>query len=220
MASRLREKIPNWLTVSRLLIAAAFFATISLSIARGEGSEASRQLWGNIAVALFLIAAFTDALDGHLARKWGVVSDFGRIMDPFCDKVLVLGTFAYLASPRFALIDAAGNVASMTTGIWSWMLVVLIARELLVTAIRGLVESRGIAFGADWWGKSKMMLQSFTAPFCLFVAVNPPALANETLTSLQLVLVYATVAVTAVSALPYILRARRALATSGDGKIT
>jgi len=214
MADALRRNLPNALTILRLLIAAGFFATITLSVFRGEHHEHSRQLWGNIAVALFIIAAATDFLDGHLARRWEVVSDFGRIMDPFCDKVLVLGTFAYLASPRFAEIDSLGVVSGMTTGVWAWMVVVLIARELLVTAIRGVLESRNIAFGADWWGKSKMILQSVAAPFCLFVAVNPAVLAMPAFTLLQSVLVWSTVGVTAVSALPYIIRARTLLATA------
>ena len=208
MSDPVRRNLPNTLTVLRLVIAAAFFATISVSVLRGVGHEASRQLWGNIATALFIIAALTDALDGALARKWGVVSDFGRIMDPFCDKVLVLGTFAYLASPRFAEIDSQGQVSGMTTGIWAWMVVVIIARELLVTAIRGVVESRGIAFGADWWGKSKMILQSIAAPYCLFVAVNPFMMESSFFTGLQLVLVWLTVGVTVISAFPYIMRAR------------
>jgi CDP-diacylglycerol--glycerol-3-phosphate 3-phosphatidyltransferase len=212
MVDPVRRNLPNTLTLLRLVIAAGFFATISLSVLRGEGHEASRQLWGNIAVGLFIIAAATDALDGHLARKWGVVSDFGRIMDPFCDKVLVLGTFAYLASPRFAEIDANGHVSSMTTGIWAWMVVVIISRELLVTAIRGVLESKGIAFGADWWGKSKMILQSIAAPFCLFVAVNPTIMAMSFFSGLQMVLVWATVIVTTISAIPYIVRARTLLA--------
>ena len=142
MADPGRRNLPNLLTILRLVIAMAFFATMSVSVLRGVGLEASRQLWGNIAVGLFLIAAATDALDGYLARRWSVVSDFGRIMDPFCDKVLVLGTFAYLASPRFAEIDASGQVIGMTTGVWAWMVVLIISRELLVTSIRGVVESR------------------------------------------------------------------------------
>jgi CDP-diacylglycerol--glycerol-3-phosphate 3-phosphatidyltransferase len=214
MTDPVRRNIPNTLTILRLVIAAGFFLTISLSILRGEGHEASRQLWGNIAVGLFIIAAATDALDGHLARKWGVVSDFGRIMDPFCDKVLVLGTFAYLASPRFAEIDVHDQVSGMTTGIWAWMVVVIISRELLVTAIRGVLESKGIAFGADWWGKSKMILQSITAPYCLFVAVNPGVYALDFFTGLQGFLIWATVIVTAVSAIPYVIRGRALLAVS------
>jgi len=216
MADPVRRNLPNILTIMRLVIAMAFFATMSVSVLRGAGLEASRQLWGNTAVALFVIAAVTDALDGYLARRWSVVSDFGRIMDPFCDKVLVLGTFAYLASPRFAEIDASGQVVSMTTGVWAWMVVLIISRELLVTSIRGVVESRGIAFGADWWGKSKMILQSVAAPFSLFVAVNPLFLHAPFWSGLQILLIWATVIVTALSVIPYLLRARKLLGTTSE----
>ena len=56
-----------------------------------------------VAIGLFILAAITDALAGYLARRWEVVSTFGRLMDPFCDKVLVLGAFIYLAGPRFVV---------------------------------------------------------------------------------------------------------------------
>ena len=213
MPDPVRRNLPNMLTVLRLVIAMAFFATMSVSVLRGAGLEDSRQLWGNISVVLFLVAAVTDALDGYLARRWSVVSDFGRIMDPFCDKVLVLGTFAYLASPRFAEIDASGQVIGMTTGVWAWMVVLIISRELLVTSIRGVIESRGIAFGADWWGKSKMIFQSVAAPYSLFVAVNPSFLNSSFWSGLQLLLVWVAVLITAVSVIPYLMRARKLLGT-------
>lgn len=218
MVDSMRRNLPNALTLLRLLIAAAFFATMSVSVVRGAGFEASRQLWGNIAVALFIVGALTDALDGYLARRWGVVSDFGRIMDPFCDKVLILGTFAYLASPRFAVIDVTGQVVGMETRVWAWMVVVIISRELLVTSIRAVVESRGIPFGADWWGKSKMILQAITAPYSLFVAVNPWFSNSTFFGGLQAVLVWATVVVTAISVIPYLVRGRRLLEAAPAGK--
>ena len=211
MADPMRRNLPNALTLLRLILAGAFFATMSLSVVRGDGFEASRQFWGNLSVALFILAAVTDGLDGYLARRWKVVSDFGRIMDPFCDKVLILGTFAYLASPRFAIIDPTGQVVGMQTRVWAWMVVVLIARELLVTSIRGVVEARGVPFGADWWGKSKMILQAVTAPATLFIAVNQTFAPSPFFSWLQLVLVWATVAVTAISVLPYLVRGRRLL---------
>ncbi|MAJ47474.1 MAG: CDP-diacylglycerol--glycerol-3-phosphate 3-phosphatidyltransferase [Planctomycetes bacterium TMED75] len=218
MVDSMRRNLPNALTLLRLLIAAAFFATMSVSVVRGAGFEASRQLWGNIAVALFIVGAVTDALDGYLARRWGVVSDFGRIMDPFCDKVLILGTFAYLASPRFAVIDATGQVVGMETRVWAWMVVVIISRELLVTSIRAVIESRGIPFGADWWGKSKMILQAITAPYSLFVAVNPWFSGSTFFGGLQAILVWATVVITAISVIPYLVRGRRLLEAEPAGK--
>ena len=218
MVDSMRRNLPNALTMLRLVIAAAFFATMSVSVVRGDGFEASRQLWGNIAVGLFIIAALTDFLDGHLARKWGVVSDFGRVMDPFCDKVLILGTFAYLASPRFAVIDSSGQVIGMETQVWAWMVVVIISRELLVTSVRAVVEARGIPFGADWWGKSKMILQAITAPYALFVAVNPWFYESALFGGVQSVLVWLTVAVTAISVVPYLVRGRKLLALKQENE--
>ena len=104
----------------------------------------------------------------------------------------------------------------MTTGVWAWMVVLIISRELLVTSVRGVIESRGIAFGADWWGKTKMILQSIAAPFSLFVAVNPAFLHSPFWSGLQLVLVWLAVLVTALSVIPYLLRARRLLGATPE----
>lgn len=207
MASALRRTLPNALTIARLVVAAAFFATITWTLRMGP--HPNRALWGNAATVLFVAAAATDFLDGYLARRWNVTSLFGRIMDPFVDKVLVLGAFVFLASPRFAVpeTDSFERFTS-TTGVHSWMVVVILARELLVTSIRGVVESRGISFGADWWGKAKMVLQSVAVPLCLVVAVNDSLLASAAWRGLRDGVVWVTVAVTAISCLPYILRAR------------
>jgi CDP-diacylglycerol--glycerol-3-phosphate 3-phosphatidyltransferase len=127
-----------------------------------------------VAIALFVLAATTDFIDGYLARKWNVVSMFGRLMDPFCDKVLILGTFIYFAGPRFS-VEAwveSDKLLTMATGIYPWMVVVIIARELLVTSIRGILESMGHTTGAKWAGKMKMILQSFILPLILLLVVN------------------------------------------------
>ena len=92
----MRQQVPNILTLLRVVFAGCFFGALSFYRFPETGI-----FWGNVAIALFVIAAITDALDGHLARRWKVVSNFGRIMDPFCDKVLILGGFVYLAGPRF-----------------------------------------------------------------------------------------------------------------------
>jgi len=104
-----------------------------------------------VAFVLFLLAAGTDYLDGYLARKLGMVTAFGRIADPFADKVLITGSLVVLL--RF---PAATEV--LTT----WYVVIVIAREFLVTAIRGLVESSGRPFPADRLGKWKMVSQCWT----------------------------------------------------------
>lgn len=168
-------------------------------LARGEGPD-----WRLIAAcALFVAAAATDALDGHLARKWNVVSVFGRIMDPFADKLLVIGGFMYLAGPAFA--DAAGKQVS---GVLPWMVVVILARELLVTSIRGAYEAKGVSFAATASGKWKMILQSVCIPLVL-VILNIPAsmIARPSAEMTIKILVLSTVFITAWSGVPYVARA-------------
>lgn len=218
MPSALRRSVPNLLTIARLVIAAAFFATMSLTLRMGPHDD--RSVWGNVATLLFIVAAATDFLDGYLARRWEVVSMFGRIMDPFVDKVLVLGAFVFLASPRFAVPvpEAEGfDRFTMTTGVQSWMVVVILARELLVTSIRGVIESRGIPFGADWTGKAKMVLQCIAIPACLVVAVNQELLDQRGFRIARDVVVWVTVGITAWSCIPYLLRANVLLAEGDKG---
>ena len=175
---------------------------------------------------LFIAAALSDILDGFLARRWGVVTDFGRVMDPFVDKVLVLGAFVYLASPKFAepewshafgLEPAAGQI-NCATGVASWMVVVVLARELLVTSMRGVLEARGVAFPADWSGKLKMFAQSAAIPTALSIAVNPGCLASPGYRLGQAISVWAMVAITVWSALPYTVRGARLLRSISKGE--
>lgn len=201
-APGLRQHIPNALTVLRLVLAAAFFAT--LNVFRYPDIA---QLWGNIAIGMFVAAAITDALDGALARRWDVISTFGRVMDPFCDKILVLGAFVYLAGPRFLMpsLDAEGAFFTMATGVYPWMVVVIFARELLVTAIRGLVEAKGIKFPSKASGKAKMILQSITVPIVMIFAINCYPADHSWALWVNNVLVWLTVIVTIWSGLPYIV---------------
>ncbi len=213
MAAVIQHQLPNALTVLRLLIAAAFFGTLTL-----YRYPQVNVVWANVAIALFLVGVFTDFLDGYLARKWKVESVFGRMMDPFCDKVLVIGAFIYLAGPRFVIPDRVIDDAFLisATGVYSWMVVVILARELLVTTIRGEMEAMGASGAAMLAGKLKMILQSITIPFVLFTAINiRPTYPELTwLYILQGALVYVTVIVTAWSAAPYISALRRLLARS------
>src|ERR1043165_8884477 len=127
-----RRNIPNILTMSRVVLAIGFFAVLSFwSYEKSPLASGKSPDWTLIGAALlFVIAAATDALDGNLARKWDVVSVFGRIMDPFADKLLVIGAFVYLAGPGF------GNGQVQLSRVDPWMVVLILARELLVTSIR------------------------------------------------------------------------------------
>jgi CDP-diacylglycerol--glycerol-3-phosphate 3-phosphatidyltransferase len=125
--------LPNLLTLSRLALAVVFFA---LLVAQ----------WYLTSFVFFVIAASTDWLDGYVARKRGETTVLGRILDPFVDKVIVLGAFVFL-------------LAEPASGVAAWMVTVIIARELLVTGLRSYLEGESVAFGADWAGKLKMVLQ-------------------------------------------------------------
>lgn len=204
MDSPLRRHLPNTLTVLRLVLAGAFFAALNLF-----RYPDVNVIWGNIAIVLFIAAAITDALDGYLARRWHVESTFGRIMDPFCDKVLILGAFIYLCGPRFAIPDGAIELGGdrpikLATNVYPWMVVVILARELLVTGIRGLVEGQGVKFTTKWSGKAKMILQSIMVPLVLLLVVNFEPSKNEWANVSCLVMVWVTVVVTVWSGIPYI----------------
>jgi CDP-diacylglycerol---glycerol-3-phosphate 3-phosphatidyltransferase len=219
MDATARARIPNALTLSRVALAGMFFAVLSLRSVWGSagGGIGGIDVWLLVAAGIFMIAALTDAIDGHLARKWNAVSTFGRIMDPFADKVLVLGAFVYLAGPGFGEVRLLepGSINEQalrfqTTGVAVWMAVVIVARELLVTSIRGVFESQGIDFSAGWAGKWKMILQSIAIPLILLILAFARPWPGEPLMWVIEVTVWATVIVTVWSGLPYIKRAVRA----------
>ena len=212
----MHRQLPNQLTLLRLVLAAVFFLVLNqYRYDTGRGDTGS---WGlYLAVAVFIVAALTDALDGYLARRWKAESTFGRIMDPFCDKVLIIGAFIYLAGPRFVDPDAVvrGDFFTMSTGVYPWMVVVILARELLVTGIRGELEGVGTAFASNWWGKAKMILQSIAIPIVLIIVqLDPAADGREWLRWPRDVLVYATVLATLLSGIPYITRCAAVLRDS------
>ena len=210
MADAVRRNLPNALTMLRLVLAAAFFGTLN-----AYRYPDHNVVWANVALVLFILAAITDALDGYLARRWDAITVFGRIMDPFCDKVLVLGAFIYLAGPRFLVREwvLEGSFFTMATGVYPWMVVVVLARELLVTGFRGEAESKGVSFGSSWTGKGKMILQSIAIPTVLFLVINFKTHEDDAISLTArwtcYVLVYLTVIVTIWSGLPYVMRLRQ-----------
>jgi CDP-diacylglycerol--glycerol-3-phosphate 3-phosphatidyltransferase len=104
----------------------------------------------------FFVASVTDFVDGYLARKYDWVTALGRVADPVVDKVLTLGAMIYLAVDD-SLYAMDGDLCAVMP---VWVVVLMIGREFLVTALRGLVESQGMQFGADWFGKIKLILQT------------------------------------------------------------
>jgi len=133
--------VPNQITLARLILAVVMFVLIPYQF-----------YWP--ALILFIVAAGTDWLDGYWARKFNQVTQFGRVLDPFVDKFIICGAFVYL-------------VAEPQSGIAAWMAVIVIAREMLVTAIRGFLEQHGADFSAQMAGKLKMVFQCVTVVLCL-----------------------------------------------------
>ena len=226
--------IPNLLTASRVLMAAIFFAVLTAWRWEDSAAAAQRVDWLMlVAAALFIVGVATDALDGYLARLWKVESTFGRIMDPFADKILVMGAFVYLASPDFWLhLPGAAGIAGhgiQVSGIYPWMVVLMLARELLVTSIRSVMEAQGIQFSSDWWGKGKMILQSIIVPLVLtLIAVAPVVPRSDSGNPIAGVfpwgywainsVVWVTLAVTVGSGVPYVLRCWAILAEARGEK--
>jgi CDP-diacylglycerol--glycerol-3-phosphate 3-phosphatidyltransferase len=131
----------NFITVMRGVLAAVVWILAALAETRGTA-------WWWAAFALFVITAATDVLDGWLARSLGEVSVFGRIADPLVDKLLVLGTLCVLVA-----IPGVRDVLPV------WLVLLVLARELIVTALRSEVEARGASFQASLSGKLKMLVQ-------------------------------------------------------------
>lgn len=209
-----RAWLPNALTGLRLVIAAGFFTL--LSVWQYPARELLTKVTPRdpvapylIAAALFGLAAITDAIDGPLARRWKVVSKFGRVMDPFADKVLVVGGFIMLAGPQFNTEHDGHNLH--VSGVMPWMVVVILGRELLVTSIRAVVESDGKDFSANWFGKAKMILQATVIPFILVILgiteITPGTWGRAAID----ISVWTTLLATIASGIPYVSRGASAL---------
>ncbi len=182
--------LPNTITVSRLVITAACFTVLELVDPAAPDPTA---VWW--AFWLFTVAAVTDYVDGWLARRMQAVTAFGRVVDPFADKVLICGILVILLKFQAAL-----------TVLETWFVVVILAREFLVTTIRGLSESMGVPFPAEQVGKWKMVAQCVTAGALLTVVAG-----EIQFTIIAEVAFWVTLVLTVVSGVQYVLRARRLL---------
>lgn len=177
--------MPNLITLSRLVLSIVLFAIIS-----GGHSWIA-------ATVMFLVAAATDALDGFIARKYGLVTTLGRILDPFADKIIICGAFLFL-------------VAQPNSGVNAWMALIVFGREMFITSLRAFLEQHGRDFSAVWSGKIKMVLQCAAVAGSLlslderFAAVATFILARD-------VILWAAVAVTIYSGVEYTFRAYRIL---------
>jgi CDP-diacylglycerol--glycerol-3-phosphate 3-phosphatidyltransferase len=174
--------VPNQITLARLVLSIALFVLLHFGY----------YLAGFV---VFIIAASTDWIDGYWARKYGQVTMLGRVLDPFADKIIICGTFIFLA-------------AVPTSGIVAGMAVVVVGRELLVTALRSFLEGEGADFSAVMSGKLKMLLQCVAAAVSLFALTYPTQIDRpEWLRTLLIVSVWAAVVLTVYSGVAYVRRA-------------
>lgn len=131
--------LPNKLTLGRICAIPVFIVALMMD---------QRVL----ATVLFIAAAFTDFLDGHIARKYGLVSNFGKLMDPLADKLLTMSAFICLVE--------LGQIPA-------WMVIIILGRELIITGMRQVAAAEGIVIAAGWSGKIKTVLQMVAIPVLL-----------------------------------------------------
>ncbi len=183
--SRVVFNIPNQLTSIRLGLSIVLF----ILVARGYYLTG---MW------VFIVAAGTDWIDGYWARKYNQVTTLGRILDPFVDKIIICGTFIFLSS-----------LAKEGSEITPAMAVIVVGRELLVTALRSFLEQQGADFSATITGKLKMVLQCLAVALSLFRLSYGDAPTPGWLDLSLWAAVWSAVALTLISGVAYIFAAVR-----------
>ena len=167
--------LPNKLTILRVAMI-PFFVLFMLFPVMGEADK-----W--IALVLFIVASLTDMLDGHIARKYNLITNFGKFMDPLADKLLV-------CSALICLVEL-GRIAS-------WIVIVIIAREFIISGFRLIASDNGVVIAASYWGKFKTMFQMIM--ICLMIAnLEPLQLFTDIVMWIALIL-------TVVSLMDYLIK--------------
>ena len=179
--------LPNTLTLLRILLVPVLVVALL-----GSGGETTDVL----AAIVFAVASFTDAIDGYLARSRDAITNFGKLMDPVADKLLIIAALLSLVS--------LGRLPA-------WVAMVIIAREFAVTVARMAARGEGVVIPANWWGKVKTAVQVLT--IFLLILIDPsPAWVDG--------LVYLMVAITVVSGIDYFFGMRRLLREAEARRLT
>lgn len=168
--------LPNKLTVLRVIMIPFF--VVSLLAFHGEV-----RLLRNLAAAIFIVASLTDMLDGKIARKYNLVTNFGKFMDPLADKLLV-------CSALICMIELRELPA--------WMVIIIISREFIISGFRLVASDNGVVIAASYWGKFKTTFQMIGVVLLIF---NIPVL--STLTT---IIVWIALALTVISLVDYIVK--------------
>ncbi|MCI5601935.1 MAG: CDP-diacylglycerol--glycerol-3-phosphate 3-phosphatidyltransferase [Lachnospiraceae bacterium] len=180
--------LPNKLTMFRVFMI-PFFVIFMLVNVTGEYDK-------YIAVAIFIIASLTDMLDGKIARKYNLVTNFGKFMDPLADKLLVCS----------ALICLIGDKLQ------AWIVIVIISRELIISGFRTIAADNGVVIAASWWGKYKTTSQML---MIIIMIVN---LNYSWYGILEYVFIYLSLVLTIISLVDYLVKNRQVLVDGSTGK--
>ena len=194
--------VPNQLTIGRLFLTALFVAVMSIP---DQLLKSVHLLDYRITIAtlFFLIASLTDFLDGYIARKLNLVTDFGKLMDPLVDKILTSAVFIILSKEEM---------------IPAWITITIISREFLVTGLRLLASNQGKVLSADSLGKWKTTSQIIVASYFLTIlGSNEPILKylkfiNQPMFGDLLIIIYTTI--TVISGWSYLSKNRELVKTS------
>ena len=174
--------LPNKLTILRVIMI-PFFVFFLLS---GVGGSASK--W--IALVIFAAASITDTLDGYIARRDNLITDFGKFMDPLADKLLV----------------CAAMICLIRTGeLPAWVVIIIISREFIISGFRLIAADNGIVIAASMWGKAKTVTQM---AMIIVILLNISALHG-----LEVILIAAATVLTVVSLADYIAKNRKVLSS-------
>ncbi len=168
--------LPNKLTMFRVILIPFFVVFLLVDIT-------SADKW--IALGIFIIASLTDLLDGKIARKYNLVTNFGKFMDPLADKLLVCSALICLVAME---------------RIPAWMVIIIIAREFIISGFRLIASDNGVVIAASYWGKFKTTFQMVM--ICLMIADI------EALRLLTTVVMWAALILTVVSLVDYLAKNR------------
>ena len=192
----MKMNLPNKLTILRVFMIPFFVIFMLLSVSGMDIEEASVSVssftaYRITAVAIFCIASFTDFLDGYIARKQGLVTDFGKFMDPLADKLLVCSALI--------LLTAEGSLPAL-------VVIIIIAREFIISGFRLVASDGGIVLAASWWGKFKTTFQMI---MCLLLIIN---LDYAAVNIIEQIFIYASLALSLISLIDYLIKNRKVIA--------
>ena len=193
--------LPNKITMVRVVLIPFFVVFMIIHFTKyvtdATPFVSSWAAWA--AFITFVAASLTDALDGHIARSRGLVTDFGKFADPLADKLLV--------TSAMILFVEYGKIAA-------WVVIVIIAREFIISGFRMIAAEKGVVIAAGWWGKVKTAVTMVTLVFLLFVtAIGANDGSGTVIFIVEQVLIYLSCFLTIMSLIDYLVHNKGVITT-------